>query len=373
MPENDSIDHWDQLASELGTEPHSRESEEQPRPRDEGGPPEEEAAEPEFAAGLTLSSLPPKKKTPPADWGAIASALGVMTEPEVEEPRPVSGSGDVSPEEEGATAEFIEEVRQEFEAGEEDEAADAQDEEATEPSGATAEPPLGRDTEGATVPFAPELQAPRPEAGEESFGFGVMPAEAEPSAPADVGAAEPPAADEEEKAAAEPATEPPEKEPSRRRRRRRRKPRLGGKSAEESGVELQEDASGKAVAKDADAEEAESAELEQEMADEDHGKRRRKRRPAKRKKKGEAEAVAEAPDEAEATAKSDRDEATRPAQKGDKQKPSHRAIPTWSEAIGLIIAGNQERRKKSGGGSGRGRSRGRKGRSSSEGKSSSRR
>jgi len=388
MSENDSMDHWERLASELGAEPSSREPEEQPGSHDKGGPPAGDSAEPELAAQLPLSSLPPKKKKAPPDWGAIASALGIMAAPEVDEPSPASGRGDASPEKEAGTAEFIEEARQEFEAGAEEEDEAGQDEEVVvEPPDEAAETPWGLDTEGTAVPFAPELQAPPPEVREEPFGFGLMPTEEKPSAPADVDAAEPPAGQGE--AAPEAAAELPDKGPSRRRRRRRRKPRLGEKADEGPEVEPQEDESGEAVAGDVDTEEAESVELEEEArgGDEVRGKRRRKRRPAKRKKKGEAEPAAPSSrspeagtaaalgDEEDTAAKPDRDEAARPSRKADGQKPSHRAIPTWGEAVGLIISGNLERRKKSGGGSdrGRGRGRGRKGRSSSEGRPPSRR
>jgi hypothetical protein len=368
MSENDSMDHWEQLASELGTEPPPKGSEEQPGSHDEGRLWAENSTEAELSAQLPLSSSPPKKRMPPPDWGAIASALGIMTAPEVNEPSPASGRGDAPTEEEDGTAEFIEEARQELEAGEEQEEAEAQEEEAI------------------------ERQGPQPELPEEPFGFGLIPAEEEPLAPADVDAVEPPTAEEEEReeeeGAIEPVAESPDKGPSRRRRRRRRKPRLGEKAGDGPDVELEEDESGETVAGDVDTEEAESVEPEEEERAEDElrGKRRRKRRSAKRKKKGDAEPVgaasgpsedgtAEAREEEDTSEKSDRDEAARRSRKGDKQKPSHRAIPTWSEAIGLIITGNLERRKKSGGGSGRGRGRGRgrKGRSSSEGKSSSRR
>ena len=69
------------------------------------------------------------------------------------------------------------------------------------------------------------------------------------------------------------------------------------------------------------------------------------------------------------------------AKTDDEAKPAktkHRSIPTWEEAVGLIIGGNIENRsKRSGGGSSRGRGGARKAageRKSSEGrKSSSRR
>ena len=114
---------------------------------------------------------------------------------------------------------------------EEDDQAEQQDEEVVEPADEAAEMPWGLDMEGATVPFAPELQAPPSEVQEGPFGFGLMPAEEGPSAPADVDAAEPPAAEDkeaqEEETAVEPVAESLEKEAPRRRRRRRRKPRPG--------------------------------------------------------------------------------------------------------------------------------------------------
>jgi len=367
MSENQSTDHWEQLASQLGTEPPSRELEERPDLGDEESPPSGGAAEP--AADLPQYPPPPKRKKAPTDWGAVASALGVMTEPEAEESIARSRGGG---EEDPGTAEFIEEARQELEAGEEEE-----EEEETIESPELAPATRGLAARDEDVPFAPELQPEPPASREKPSEVSELPAEEKPSE-ADVGGVGVAATEEEA------AAEPSDKGTSRRRRRRRRKPRPGEKTIEGADAEPPEGESAEGVTEEAAAEEAEPGEPDEGETGEDEprGKRRRKRRPAKRKKRSEAElaeALSETPEGAAAgkegaAPRGDRDEAARPSRKGDGQKPSHRAIPTWGEAIGLIIEGNLERRKKGGGGPGRGRGRGRgrKGRSSSEGKSSGR-
>jgi len=368
MSEDQQKDHWEQLASELGAEPPSTEAEGNSGPHDEGPRPPEEQAQTEPAAELYRPPGPPKKKPPPTDWGAIASALGVIVAPEPEQPPTPVGRGLDIPDEVSGTAEFIEEAREEFEAGEEEDVVETPD--------VTREGPREDAAERSSVPFAPELQPGGGETREEVLPLGDMPGEKEPSGRAQVDAAQ------SARAEGEASFDAAEKGPSRRRRRRRRKPKPGEKDAPEASEEEAGDEEKETRVSDEEAEAVDTSEVEKDE-DRDRGKRRRKRRPGKRKKKAEVEADAvaasaspeagatqAAPGEADTSVKSQGDEAARPSRKAERQKPSHRAIPTWGEAIGLIISGNLERRKKSGGIS-RGRGRGRKGRASSEGKSSS--
>jgi hypothetical protein len=68
----------------------------------------------------------------------------------------------------------------------------------------------------------------------------------------------------------------------------------------------------------------------------------------------QAEALAEQPHEASENDRSGK------AGGGDESKPGHRAIPTWEEAIGVIVTANLEARaKRPGGGSSRPRNGGR--------------
>ena len=107
-------------------------------------------------------------------------------------------------------------------------------------------------------------------------------------------------------------------------------------------------------------------------------KRRRKRRSLRKKKKspepikvaGEGDFSSDesqkgpnggerAAAESKTPAKRQGDE-DKPAQVSRTAKASHRAIPTWEDAVGVLISINLESRsKKSGGGSPRGRSKGR--------------
>jgi ribonuclease E len=386
MSENQSTDHWELLASELGTEPPARELDQQSGPRHEGqapsvGPPEPSSELPQYAP-------PPKQKRDPADWGAIASALGIMTAPEAGEPALTAGPGDEASEEAARTADFIEEARQEFEAGDEEEESEEEEQQGVDTPDQPAETAWGVGEQEVNGGFGAGLEpwGARPAT---QTSEGGEPIDDEAPSVADVEAAEDRAPEDEAD------VESSDKAPARRRRRRRRKPKLGEtvdegttEPEEAKSVETLVDAT---VGERVDAETLGPEEMEREDKDEGEArpKRRRKRRTSKRRKKGEGEAGTEAanvhPSDTTEAPETDEDEdedaedesgldgARDTSRRGEGQRPSHRAIPTWGEAIGLIVDGNIERRKKSGGGQarGRGRGRGRTGRSSSEGKASS--
>ena len=174
-----------------------------------------------------------------------------------------------------------------------------------------------------------------------------------------------------------------EKKAARRRRKRRRKPREPGKVAPDlPDAELAGEVS------EAISEEPAESEPEGDGGQPDKGRpKRRRKRPSPRKKKktpvadeaaAEEDSAAEQPEEgrkrAERTAAKPgksperRDQEAEPSEGPKPSKPSHRAIPTWEEAIGMIISTNLESRAKS---PDRSFSRGRgKGRGSSKGKGS---
>jgi len=356
MPENSPSDHWDLLASELGTPPPEADTAKQPEP----------IAQTKRAA----KKSPPTRKPAEADWGAIASSLGVTVEAEAEPPEEATAKTEA----EAASVieqrvseidvEFIEEAQEQLDEPDESGESVAEVEEAAAESR----------SEPADVPRA-QPPSPAQTALDALFEGPALPRDAfaaeKPAAPEEVlPVAEAPVEGEAE-ITSETAEEKSEKSGTRRRRRRRRKPKDADHIAsEDATAEEEADASAEDLAPDVVAEAEDSEKLEE------HGrsKRRRKRRGSSRKRKKD-EPVAAAGDAlgeeaAEGDDSSDEDQAA--LSKPSKQKPSHRAIPTWQEAIGVIIAGNTERRKKNGGGSGRGRGRGRgKGRGSAEGRKKS--
>lgn len=148
-----------------------------------------------------------------------------------------------------------------------------------------------------------------------------------------------------------------EGKPARRRRKRRRKPREPGRvTADRPGAERADQIS------EAPVEELEESETagEEDRPDRGRSKRRRKRpTPRKRKKRtsiaddavaAQAEEgptkpermAAEAGESAELEVEEDE-----PAKGAGLSKAGHRAIPTWEEAIGLIISANLEARARS--------------------------
>jgi hypothetical protein len=130
-----------------------------------------------------------------------------------------------------------------------------------------------------------------------------------------------------EETAAEATETSGEEEPRRRRRRRRRRSRRGER-AEEG-----------AAAGEAESGELEDEELEESAALDDEADEEEEFMPRERPRR-RAAATAEEPDD-EGDELDDGEEGGRPA---------HRKIPTWDEAVGIVIANNMEARAKSPGG-----------------------
>jgi hypothetical protein len=340
-------DHWELLASELGARPPFEEREEEDLSTAEQ-PDTTEAPVPPEAPPVDEGQQepPPKRQRPAPGWDALATEWGLEPEPAVRVPSPAE------------------------------------------------RPPVGA-SEG------PALEPPVDEPGEAETG----------TAPGDLGEQpawitqqsttrffegqaalfEAPAGMEMEEKSPEAARvrtraeevhgEVAGKKPSRRGRKRRRKPKSPGAVApDQPRAETAGDVHESALEEPPQAEPAGTAG----QSDQGRSKRRRKR-PATWKKKrspagGQAvsdeEVAADQPEEGRpaperATADGGKppktwDEDAEPAEGTAPSRPGHRAIPTWEEAVGLMISVNLEARARSpSGGSSRGRG---KGRGSSTGK-----
>ena len=373
MPDREKSDHWDLLASDLGAEiPDEGGSEEgvsAPQEIESGEitPPDDSVeceAEPTVSAAEAEISAPmasePEVRVPraPTNWGELAAKLGVEVREE-----PVEAVVDERGPPEPDTAE-----------------PDTAEPDTAEPD--TAEPDTAEPDTDPRQAFEPDEPAETPpllvEEAEESTPVARTEEPDEPALPK----AEPVAADRDVESTASDA-EPAESKSGRRRRRRRRRPR--GAEADEP-TETPEELSKAAFAEglfdlvDAEPTTVEASGDEPSKEQSSSGEeaapgrtKRRRRRGSGRKKAaakketisteaGERTSVDEAAELTDQPAdappgdeveRSDRDIEDEPA-KGAKM--SHRGIPTWAEAIDIIISTNMEdRAKRPGGGSGRSR------------------
>lgn len=154
----------------------------------------------------------------------------------------------------------------------------------------------------------------------------------------------------------------------RKRRRRGRRDRPTGAALEEEPVELIEEAleeTSEVMAEELESLGSEESEEESEAP----SRRRRRRRPKRKGRRGEDESAEgdvdmdydAAADVEDRAMEHDEDQADDEDFEGDK--PVHRGIPTWEEAVGLVVTRNLEVRSKNpGGGSWSRGSRGRGGR-----------
>jgi len=313
MADSSEPNHWTQLASELGATPDPSAAE-PPKVQPEKTKSQSEAATggPAVTPKPPRANVPSPPQRPPSDWSRLAEELGVRSEPSAE----VAATGAVST--------------------------------PTEPK---AELEVPESTRTDLVPMGTEVELPA--IGPESAGL---------------------------------SGEREEKSPGRRRRRRRSKSQKPvdtepAKTAEEppevgDEAPLSEEPNEAAVADPSAGEEEESQE---------RTKRRRRRRgsgrkkvaprksdePAKSESGSEVEAegaAADSPKESggESSRQQPDDSATKSAttenMKEDKPSkpsgPGHRGIPSWQEAIGMIISANMESRAKRPSGSSSSRSRG---------------
>jgi hypothetical protein len=340
MTEPKEPNHWERLASQLGATPP---------PTEEKGPGHEaaekqqgpEAQAPAHRPGKAPSIIErkPRPPRPPANWLGIAHELGI----EVPAPEPATPATPEAAEAEPERAESLASRER--------------------PAGPPASPAL---------PGSLELEAEPPEAADETRRTDLVPAGAEVDLPGFLGGLPAVSAEKEHE------EEQEERASSRKRRKRRHKPKRMAGGAASEGLE-------EAPATEWDEEAAEepaptrppgeSATIGESIADaepKERSKRHRRRRGSGRKKESEREegetahretreARAAEPDLA-AAGKGIASEATGPkpgdAQladddrkqaKGAASRPSkagHRGIPTWEEAVGMVIAANMESRAK---------------------------
>ena len=306
--------HWDLLASELGATPAPPEPEkpEQPQEDEKTAEPASEGLDPSATESPPRSVPAPPR--PPSDWARLAEELGLEPQEQPMEPPP-SGAVSRAPDEPAETPA---------------EAEPAADE-------------LVESTSTALMPTGAEVELP---------GFGRE--TAEPSEPL---------------------------EADRTGRRRRQKPGRGrGRQPSEATTQPPEavDQAAGATAEEAavpvgfaeDAPEAVGS-LTEEKPTPDRSKRRRRRGGGRKKGAGRDGDPAESPglqqpgaeaDESEgpqvaaapaAERKSDEPSPKGGARKGAKSekarksaKTAHRGIPSWAEAVGIVISANLESRAK---------------------------
>jgi len=318
-------DHWNDLASNLGATP----AEESPQPS--AGPSEAEAAVPDSsrkeatdAAALPARPAPPRPKPQRAsDWGSLASELGIEVpaepvEGEAAKPSPIEQASPTAPlREEAPFAPMAESTSSSLTV--EDIWPDMAQPEAEKAAPAEAEPPTPGSTE---------------------FGAGLT---AELDAVAGNAASAPLDPAHDETTAEESDTEAPRKKS--RRRRRRRKPR-----SDEQADKTTEAATTRDSDQDTD-------------DDEDDQERTSRRRPRRRKPRSDSDETTDRSSDESAVADRDPDDDTddEHSRGGRTKKAGHKQIPTWEEAIGIIVEKNLASRSRRGGGGGGGsRSRGRR-------------
>jgi hypothetical protein len=331
MAESDKPDHWGQLASDIGAEVPPEEPQDQreePSAEDKTEAPDEllgpsaEAENPVAEPSDRARSHEPKEQRA-TDWSALAEELGI---------------------------EVVEEV----------EAVEAHTETTTEDLDATLEAPAEL-APGTAVALTTETTLGSFGAGIEELTAAVEQAGSVPDAPPE----------KVERPLDEDARRP------RRRKKRRRKPRRGektdtsGEAQEEVDVLEADEETVFSVA----GEEPGGVEAADETESESRARGKRRRRRGKKAPRPSGDMAEGAPDQSEQDAEADKAlSASAPAKpaKTKKEKPGHRKIPSWEEAVNLIIARNVEQRSKSPSGGGAPRHRGsrRGGRQKSSDKSS---
>ncbi len=374
MTDPQDSNHWDLLASELGAPPPPEEEKkpqvepdhptQEPEAATEGPAPDQEPPPPE----LPPPELPPKPRRAPTDWSQLAEELGIERREEAARP--------VTPEAEALCPPELAEVSAE---------APETSPEAASPVGAPTESaPESAETDvesadvfpGSTVPDA-ESAEPTIGPTERDFAFTLA-----DTALTDTALESPDVRDE----PAQLAPEQDERKTGRRRRRRGRRPAKGtAESPAEAAARETGLGSGEPLAGEPEGIPASGVEPEHSVrsdasaveAEESEGRSERRRRSPSRKR------TAAGKDDEPGTPESDReravvgDETASPQEGGDQSaelepedakgqrrvrpkeaKASHRGIPTWEEAVGIVISANMGSRAKSSTGGSSSRSRG---------------
>lgn len=365
--QNSSASHWRELAEMLGADPGDTEAVEEPAPAES----EESAlaARPEEETGVESFTAREREENPPArqahrpprpasDWFALATELGIEVEP-----------GPSENQEEAVVAPAPETEREELPEADELEsrtpAAEEADGEEEETSGSTT---IWRDVDG------DEPVAPTQELSDQPPEFTVEEPVPEPAE----GEVDEKATDEQQEQEEEDelVVEVSSKRRSRRgrgRRRRSRKREDDTSTADQGTVEAKDQTEAKdfasEVAGSVDDEEA-TRKSEQAAGEERETKRRRRRRRRPRRTDAREEKSQQSADEPEASGEpvvspaaaeetpSD-DEAIAAEEEDSSEKAAkkakHRKIPSWEEAVSVIIENNLESRSKKGGSKGKSR------------------
>jgi len=369
--------HWDELAEELGAEAPPQQS----APRSEPPRP--------AAAARKTPSTQPKSKPPSTNWGELASSLGVPGGSEY--PARSPEAGDVS------RTDADDELES---AGDEIDRDEDQDDDGDEDLfGYDFEPDMSFECDlfagGLSLETASEPAPGKEEAAQFAMPIGDAPppADSDEDTEVDDEIADEPVASEAEDAAPAGASSP-EDETVVRKSRRRRRGRRGKRSGREAKDSKAETSTGdEEDGTDSDLETIEdvlvepSGEGDESNRDAESAAKRPKRK--RRRRGGSKGAAKKAADEDESgdtfddpTDDDDDDDDERSGAKSDKEddedeedskgggdRGKHRAIPSWGEAIGVIIEANLASRAKnpsSSAASSRGR--GRRGRGRSSGK-----
>jgi len=366
MTDPQGPDHWEMLASEIGASPPPPEQKASPpEPIEEEKPPEDSAPTPPSGTKSSDVARAEEPRRAPADWSQIAEELGIEGREEPEQPADAEGDSPL-PDDLGETlADAKEEPR-------EPESPFARSEEAAPES------PAPDPASMAAAVGSPEREigwgetsSEPPEPVGEATGTDLVPAGAEARLPG--------FSDQR----AQPPAEREETTTGRKRRRRRHKAKPdGGEKPAEGPVEeaASSGAPDGAAGTDTSTPDEESKE---------RPKRRRRRRSSPRKKaagrqedesaeSGSEQELAEAREEleivSEAAAEADEAEPDAQGEPGDQKKAKadsaskpakggHRSIPTWQEAVGIVISANMESREKNPSSASSSRSRGARGRS----------
>jgi hypothetical protein len=322
MAETDKPDHWGQLASDIGAEvpPEERQADHVDEPNavektetsDERAQPLREETQ---VSEASVRAKPTPRQQAATDWSALAEELGIEVEEEAEE--------EETPTEEPEAPSTV------------------------PASTVPAEPPpvtaVALTTETTLGSFG---------AGIQQLTVAVERAEVVPDAPKEV---EQPL-DEETKR-------------PRRRKKRRRKSRRGERTETWASDEPHEEvdileADEETVFSSDAGEESDGDRTSDEPSSESPARGKRRRRRGRKAAKPSGDTIEGGTDPAKPDAEADEaaaaSEPAKPA-RTKKEKSSHRKIPSWDEAVNLIISRNVEQRSKSHSGSGAPRHRGRRG------------
>ena len=355
MTDPQKTNHWDVLASDLGADPPPPEEKpQQSEPEQQQGQPGPEAKTPPSGAAIRRAATTPKRERPASDWSSLADELGLE--------RPEEPPKTLPPEADSVSM---------FES-----AAESQQPTAV-PSEPEPEVPEVPKTKLASFEL-PELDvAPGTLAVEGELDNGPKESTRTELAPTDVESRPPSIRKEHEDSAGK----RDEKTPGRKRRRRR--PKIAKRLDEEPVEEAAEEPE-KELASSGESDESVPVETSATDTESPERPKRRRRRRGSGKKKDAAkrdDEAAESDGSGEPAAAADCDEGdslppdaddideegeSRDKKRTDKGDASaragHRSIPTWEEAIGVVISVNMESRAKRPSGSSSSRSRSGRGR-----------